>query len=391
MLMTVGLLVGCSGAVTPTETVAADEAPPVVTEAEGQVVAEASIEPNRWSELRFDVAGEVAEVTVQQGDVVPEGEVLALLDSGELERAVAQAELSFTQAQVRLGQAELRLQKLQEPPDKADVREAEHAIEQASAALRLAQLDLATVLNSALLNETLEDAEKVYEDKQHVHDVRVSWYKSGEEPDYWFVHRADEQLDDARLNLDRIRQEGRVQAQDARNAVDQASRSQQEAEDALARLLEGADPLDVEEVRREIEVAQLEVEAASLALEEARIDVTQAVLVAPFAGTLVAVDIAAGDAVASGDTVLVLATLGELRARTIDLIELDVARVAEGQTAVVRVDALPDVELAGHVVEIDLLSEEYRGDVTYPVTVELDETTPGLRWGMTAMVEIEAN
>ena len=43
------------------------------------------------------------------------------------------------------------------------------------------------------------------------------------------------------------------------------------------------------------------------------------------------------------------------------------ARVAGGQAAVVRVDALPEVEFGGHVARIDLQSEEYRGDVTYPV------------------------
>ena len=391
MLMTVGLLAGCGGAAAPTETVSADEVPTILQETPGKVVAEAVIEPNRWSELRFDVAGEVAGVVVQEGDVVSEGEVLARLDRDELERAVAQAELSFSQAQVRLSQAQLSLEQLQEPPDEADIREAEHAVEQAAAALRLAQLDLATRLNSTLHNETLEDAEKVFEDRQHVYDVRVSWYESGEEPDYWFVDQAQEQLDDARLNLDRIRQEGGVQAQDARNAVDQARQSQQEAEDALARVLEGTDPLDVEEARKEINAAQLDAEAAGLTLEDARIDVAQSLLVAPFAGTVVEVDIGPGDAVASGDVVLVLATLDRLQARTIDLIELDVARVAEGQAAVARVDALPDVELSGHVVAIDLQSEEYRGDVTYPVTVELDETAPGLRWGMTAMVEIAAD
>jgi hypothetical protein len=56
---------------------------------------------------------------------------------------------------------------------------------------------------------------------------------------------------------------------------------------------------------------------------------------------------------------------------------------------VVTVDALPDVELRGHVIRIGLQSVDYRGDVTYPVYVELDDDTPELRWGMTAMVEIE--
>ena len=47
-------------------------------------------------------------------------------------------------------------------------------------------------------------------------------------------------------------------------------------------------------------------------------------------------------------------------------------------------------DVAGRVRQIGLEAVEYRGDVTYPVIIELDEGSyPGLRWGMTAMVEIE--
>jgi hypothetical protein len=56
---------------------------------------------------------------------------------------------------------------------------------------------------------------------------------------------------------------------------------------------------------------------------------------------------------------------------------------------VVTVDALPDKEFQGQVIRIGLQSVDYRGDVTYPVYVELDDTALELRWGMTAMVEIE--
>jgi hypothetical protein len=63
----------------------------------------------------------------------------------------------------------------------------------------------------------------------------------------------------------------------------------------------------------------------------------------------------------------------------------------EGQPAVVTVDALPDRQFKGHVLRIDLQAVDYRGDVTYPVTVKLDETVPELRWGMTALVEIDVD
>jgi HlyD family secretion protein len=390
MLATAGLLAGCGGAAA-TETVSADEVPVVTSGADDKVVAEAVIEPDRWSELRFDAAGDVVEVRVQEGDAVAEGDLLARLETTDLERAVAQAELSLNQAQVRLGQAQLRLEQLQEPPDELDIRQAEHAVDQAAAVLKAAQLDLTAVLDSPVLNETLEDAQELFEEMQHRYEVRVEWYESGQEPDYWHVDQAQERLDDASLDLDRIRQQGNAQLQDARNAVQQAKQSYQEAQDALAELLEGADPLDVEGVQKEIEAAQLDVETAELRLEEARSNLENAEIVAPFAGVVVEINVDPGDAVSPGEAALVLATLNKLLARTVDLTELDVAQVAEGQSAVVTLDALPDVQLKGHVVRIGLQSVDYRGDVTYPVTVELDDAAPELRWGMTAAVEIEAD
>jgi len=375
MLATVGLLAGCGGAAA-TETVAADEVPVVSQEGDGKVVAEAVIEPARWSELRFDAAGTVTEVLVQEGDVVAEGEVLARLETTDLERAVAQAELNLRQAQ-------LSLEQLQEPADEADVRQAEHAVDQAAAALEVAQLDLTAVLNSTLLNESLEDAQDAFEDARYRYEVRLAQYERGE-IDYWFVEQAEERFDDAQLALARIQQQVNVQLESARNEVNRAQQVHQEAQDNLERLLEGADPQDVE-------AAHLDIEAAQLALEEARGNLEDATLRTPLAGTVTKVNVDAGETAAPGEVILVLATLDQLQARTVDLTELDVARIAEGQPAVVTVDALLDVQLSGHVVRIDLQAVDYRGDVTYPVYVELDEATPELRWGMTAVVEIEAD
>jgi HlyD family secretion protein len=390
VLAAIGSLVGCNGT-GAVEAEAATQVPVVSQETDGKVVAEAVIEPDRWSELQFDAAGDVVEVSVQEGDAVSEGDALARLETADLERAVVQAELNLNQAQLRLNQAQLRLEQLQDPPDEADVRQAEHAVDQAAAALKAAQLDLTAVLDSPLLNETLEDAQELFAEMRHRYEVRVEWYESGEEPDYWHVDQAQERMDDAQLDLDRIRQQGGSQLQAARNAVDRAQHAYQEAQDALDRLLEGADPLDVEAAQKDIEAAQLDVEAAGLTLDEARSNLEEAVLRAPFAGVVARLDVNAGDTVMPGQVVLVLATLDQLLARTVDLTELDVARVAEGQSAMVTLDALPEQAFAGRVREIALQSADYRGDVVYAVTVELtDVSLAPLRWGMTAVVEIEA-
>jgi HlyD family secretion protein len=388
-LAMVGVLTGCGGSAAAATT-EATQIPVVASDAGSKVVAEAVIEPGRSEVLSFEMGGDVVEVLVQEGDAVKTGDPVARLETVDLERTLAQAELSMRQAQVSQDQAQLRLAQLQEPADEVDVRQAERAVEQASAALQAAQLDLTAVLNSTLVNEALEDAQRLYDDKLHVYQTRLAWYESGQEPEYWFVEHAKEELDDAKLALDRIKQRADAQLQGVRSAVLQAQHAYTGAQDALEQLLEGADPLDVQAVQKEIEAAQLGVEAAVLALDEAQGTLKDATLTVPFEGIVAQLDVDVGDAVTPGQPVLVLATLDRLQAKTKDLTELDVVKVQEGQIAVVTVDALPDRAFTGVVREIALQPGDYRGDVVYTVTIDLTDTDGSpLRWGMTALVEIE--
>lgn len=371
LLLAAGALIGCGGA-TPTAT--ATEVPVVPGAGEGTVVAEAVIEPADWNDVRFGIPGVVAEVLVREGDVVQEGTPLARLETADLERAVARARIA-------LRQAEIALERLQEPPEEADVRQAQNAVEQASAALKAAQLNLQAVLNSPLLNEALKDAQRAYDDAKQRYETTLARYNRGE-TDYWFVDHEQKLYEDAELELKRVRQQAAAQETAARNEVARAQQAYQEAQDALARLLEGAKP-------SEIEAQELAVQAARLALEEAQSNLEKATLKAPFAGTVTAVNVKVGDVVAAGQSAFVLATLDRLQARTTDLTELDVARVAVGQQAKVKVDALPGREFTGKVSAIALQARDYRGDVVYAVTVALDDVGDApLRWGMTAQVEI---
>jgi HlyD family secretion protein len=401
LLLAATALLSACGSQAAADTVAAEEVP-IVSQESNKVVTEAVIEPDRWSELRLDISGDVAQVLVQEGDEIAAGDALVVLETEELERAISQSELNFNQAQLRLSQsqlslsqAQLRLEQLQEPADEGDVRRAEHAVTQAAAAIEAAQLNLTAVLNSTLLNETLDDAQEVFDDKQRRYQYKLEEHED-EGIDYWFVEDAQEQLDDATLDLDRIRQQGNAQLQETRNALQQAQQSYQEAQDALDELLEDTDALevklmqqDIEAAAVDIEAAEVDIEAAQLSLEEARSNLEEATLRAPFAGTVTQLNTDVGEPVSPGEVILVLATLDQLQARTVDLTELDVAQVTEGQAALVTVDALPNTELKGHVLRIGLQSEDYRGDVTYPIYVVLEDAAPELRWGMTALVEIE--
>jgi len=344
-------------------------------QSEISVRARGEVAPAEWADLSFGAAGQVAEWFVEEGEIVEAGASIGRLDTGELERAVAQAELSLEEAHVRL-------EELQRPAEEYEIREAENAVAQAAAALGVARLNLSTVLSSTLLNETMEDAQEVFDDKKTRYEETLVDYESGEIRDYWFVDEARKEYDEALRELIRLRQQADLQLGDARNGIDQAQRDYQEAQDRLERLLAGADPL-------ELEAAQLEIEAARLSLEEAQSNLEKATLVAPFDGAVVTLHLRPHDRVGAGALAVTLADLSSLWVETTDLDEWGAAQIDVGDEAEIVFNAFDDKTLTGHVSEIDLRGETLpAGDVVYRAIIELDEPDPELRWGMTVRITI---
>lgn len=141
---------------------------------------------------------------------------------------------------------------------------------------------------------------------------------------------------------------------------------------------------------------QLDVANNDVAKSQALVDSAKAVLAAqsaltaPFAGTVISVDIAPYETVAPGQIVMVLGDLSKYRIETTDLSERDVTRVQVGQPAIIFIEALGG-DFTGKVVDIDRISSELGGDVVYKVTIELDEQPAGLLWGMSADVDIRVS
>ena len=116
-----------------------------------------------------------------------------------------------------------------------------------------------------------------------------------------------------------------------------------------------------------------------------------ATIVAPFSGTVAEIFVEAGETAPAGSAVIALADFSTWQVETTDLTELDVVGLQVGDPAKVSVDTLPGETLSGTVVDISRTAVEVRGDITYPVTIELDD--PGdlpLRWGMTVFVAVMA-
>ncbi|MET1002043.1 MAG: HlyD family efflux transporter periplasmic adaptor subunit [Acidimicrobiia bacterium] len=133
---------------------------------------------------------------------------------------------------------------------------------------------------------------------------------------------------------------------------------------------------------------QAEVDAAALDITVAEQALQQAIVVAPIDGTVVSVDIVAGEDVsaASDEQTISIAGNGgyELTATVsvTDLPDLEIGQVAT---------ILPDgtsTTLTGKVVDIGLVATTGTSDTTYPVTISIEGDTAGVRSGSVASVAV---
>jgi HlyD family secretion protein len=92
-----------------------------------------------------------------------------------------------------------------------------------------------------------------------------------------------------------------------------------------------------------------------------------------------------------GAAVVQLADFSAWQIETDDLTELGVVDIDTGSPVTITVDAIPELELSGHVTSIKAIGENKRGDITYTVLVEPDQYDKRLRWNMTSVVSIEPN
>jgi len=92
------VVAGCSSAST------ADSATPTVgaAVASSTVSATGEVVPAEWAELSFPVSGRATEILVQEGDVVQKGDVIAQLDTTDLDIALVRAKAALAVAQANL-------------------------------------------------------------------------------------------------------------------------------------------------------------------------------------------------------------------------------------------------------------------------------------------------
>jgi multidrug resistance efflux pump len=451
LLLALCSLVGCAraSASVPSPTPVPQEEPQAAAglrQRAGTVTASGIVAPETWSSLSASGSGSVAQIMVKPGQYVAAGTPLLRLDTTDLEISLHVAEQGAALQQAlldqlltgasdrqvaraerdnahRIAQARLALQASRQQLAQAQARDPAQDV--AAAQDRVRQLELQIARNKALdpapsvvtaqielerakiaLAEVQDEYNKALDRPWEEQEIRDAWAKQLEQAQL-NDQLAQAQLENA-LNARRAHAIGlqvlEAQLQEARTVRSQAIDAQQaysitlsilntEVQVAQAELayLQGWDnPLLDEPTTHQIAQAEARLEQARWAVAQIEQQIQDAEVRAPFAGTVGTVHVQVGAFVSPGQPLLVLGDLSSLRVETTDLSERDVDRVQIGQTATVFVEAL-SVNVTGQVVSIAPEATTVGGDVVYQVIVALDEQPPGLRWGMSVEVEIEAD
>ena len=339
---------------------------------QGGVTASGVVVPARQAELAFSLAGIVQAVHVAVGDMVGAGQVLAELENAGLEIALGQAQRNLREltSPAAISAAEQTVVAARQSVDDAQKKVNALAYPRASQSLIdniEGQIELA--------REELAEASDDFRDVEHrAHDdperaarlvtmtnaqmhlnqliANINWYK-GKPSD----------LDEAIAHAN----------------LDTATAELQEAEWHLAALNDQSIPA----VATGSGLAALAQAEDELATTQAELDSTR--LLAPFSGTIVAVEVVAGEYASLGEVLVVINDLSRLLVETTDLSERDVPGVSVGQEAAVHIEAL-DQDVSGRVTAISQAAEILGGDVVYRTTLELESPPPGLRPGMSVEV-----
>jgi RND family efflux transporter MFP subunit len=132
---------------------------------------------------------------------------------------------------------------------------------------------------------------------------------------------------------------------------------------------------------------QAQLDEAALALAQNQAQLEDAVIVAPFDGTILDVQVREGEWASPGAPAIVLAFTDSLILEAyVD--EVDVAALAGGQPAYLSIGAIEGAEVAGTVSLVAPSSTNVGGAVAYAVEIRFDPGGYPIRLGMTAEVDI---
>lgn len=320
------------------------------------------VSANRTAYLTFGTSGIVSNVDVLVGDTVQQGDVLASLDTLELELQVVLREAALATAQATYDQLVAEVSPRDLALAESNIASAEAQLINAQTAQTNAaeQITIACA-NRVALDNSLEAARTAYDD----------YLADGFARDVNFVPDANAEPVIALENVQASYDSADAQCNSARNseanhnaAVASAEANLAFAQASLAALIDGASAEQIAITRGQLDQAMTQLALANAALDRAR-------LVAPFEGVITAVNIEQGQSANLATTAITLMDISAYHL-AVDVDELDVMHLEVGQSATVTLETLDGQTIPGTVSRIaPAANGDTQGVTTYSVRVDL--------------------
>lgn len=391
------------------------------------VNATGSIEPEALVTLTFRSTGTIQQVSVERGQTVQAGDVLATLDTEELQLSVQQAEDALriqeltlqqrlnnelTESTIASSQADIDATAAQLTVAEANLAGAEAAVLQAQA--QKAQLLAGSTAGAIAAAEAqVASAQAQQKNAQITYDRVLECYNfkipgtdekqeicpglgATEEQARYSLNNANLALAAAEAQLADTKAGPRpadIQAADAAIASAQANVLAAQgnvaaAEANLARAQAAFNRLQELPTDDEIAILEAQINSAQTNLALAKLRLEQSMIMAPIDGTIANVLINAGEQASPGAPAITLVNEAAYHIN-VNVDEIDIDQISVGQAVDVTLDALADTTLTGTIAEIAPTSASAGGVVTYLVTINIvDAGDVMLRPGMSANASI---
>ena len=329
-----------------------------------------SIMPKTELDLSFGASGTVAEVKVAVGDQVKQGDVLATLDTANLQLKVTQAEQSYLLQQLTYSNT------VQADPN--DVAVAQASYDSALASYNAARQDYSSLADKeAVQCSSLTSAQAALEQAQTAYDRLANDHQAKNylSSDWGPFQSVVNGLTNAQAAYEQAVANCNITKLSLNDSSLRSAQAQLQSAKATL------DDLISPRTEKQVQAAAA-LEQARLSLEQAKRNLTNATITAPYDGVITAVNVTPGEASGSS-AALTIADTSQLHVNVL-VDETEIANVQTGQQAQVTLDALTGITLTGTVANIAPSGTVSNGVVNYTVRVDLDPTDAALKLDMTA-------
>jgi len=339
---------------------------------EALVTATGNLQAEEERNLSFSIAGQVAQVLVSEGEQVAKGQLLAKLDTDELELGIKQA-----QAALKVSQAQLAKVRRGPLPEELDAAQA--ALEAAEANLE-DLLKGVSELDKQIAQLRIEQAKDSLWGAQGNRDALLANPMASEGSKV----QAKAQVASAEMGVKIAELEYKKLLEPPKASALKAAESQiAQAKATLAKLQILPHPEDVALAEAQLEQAKVNLEIAQKKLEDA-------LLTAPIKGYLGSWQLHEGDLVSPGVRVGTIIDTSKFHLN-VSVDETEIGQIRVGQPVRIYLDAFPDDKVTGRVSQISLIGKNVQGLIMYDVRIDLDPTELELRPMMTGEAEIITN